>query len=506
MIAEILSIKIDPRSYCTADAYLRDAQALSLFSKRERLPIAGIDRRAAALTKWWHGEHECYRSNERISKLDSDLSLSGVAVRDFSSRVRKKISQWIGPTPPVMDNLHGRFGPGATFSDKGRLTTVPDKMTSTPTLTRDSFWYILPYLQTKWGRNNQENSVGLSFVRGNRYQTVPKTSLTDRSIAIEPSINVFYQLAFGSSIRRRLKFSTGWDLTAAADIHRDIARESSISNEFCTIDLSNASDTVCHELVRLLMPPAWYEELAALRSPFTYVDGHWVLLEKFSSMGNGFTFELETLIFAALLSTVLEENGAMGALGVDLFVFGDDIIIPTRLAREATAVLKFFGFSLNETKSFVSHEPFRESCGGDYFLGSDVRPYYLKKEVNDPLELYPFLNATHRALEKIGVDVHDGFSAWNILLDSIPINLRCFGPDELGDNVLRSPPEKWKYKWKDSIRYFRCVNNKPFFIEWSHWKPSVVLASALYGYGDGLLGVTPRDPPRCYRLTWVPLS
>jgi hypothetical protein len=239
----ILAISLDPRNYTTPDRYFRDAQGLALFSKRKDLKVTGVDRRAAALKKWWQGESECYKSNERLSRFvhgniseDQDLVISGVI-----SDIKKKILSWIGPKPPTLDHIKGRFGPGSTYSDRGRLTTVPDKMSSTPTLTQNAFWYILPYLETKWGRVNQERSVGLDYVRGNKFQVVPKSALIDRCIAVEPALNIFYQLGLGNSLRYRLQKATGWDLDHAADIHRKLARESSVSCEFATIDLSNAS-------------------------------------------------------------------------------------------------------------------------------------------------------------------------------------------------------------------------------------------------------------------------
>lgn len=510
-VAGILSISIDPGNYIDAGAYFRDVQALALFKKRKDLVLPGIDRRSSALNKWWEGEHQCYESNERLSKYSFPSMLDGqdLKVLSFINKIRLKITSWIGPKPPSLDNIEGRFGPGATFSDRGRLTTVPDKMSSTPTLTHDAFWYILPYLQTKWGRINQESHVGLDQVRGNRFAVVPKTALIDRCIAVEPSINLFFQLGLGSSIRRRLQKATGWDLDHAQDIHRLMAEKSSIDRKFCTIDLSNASDTVCYELVRLVMPPDWFRELNALRSPSTFVDGHWVKLEKFSSMGNGFTFELETLIFSAILSVLLEGEGALGRLGVDLFVFGDDIILPTDLDRSVVAVLRFFGFTINETKSFFNGHPFRESCGADFFLGNNVRPFYLKDAVNDPFELIPTINGIRRLYNRLRTFGYCGRdNGWYHLLDTVPSHIRqCRGPVDLGDSVIHDEnPENWRFKWKFGIRYFRSVSRVNKALPWKHWRPDVVLASALYGTGDGFLGVTPRDSPYSYTLKWVPHS
>lgn len=510
-IAGIISVSINPVDYVDAQRYFRDSQALALFQKRSDLVIPGVDRKAAALDKWWLSERECYKSNERLGRFSDPLSLApdeeGIA--RFFRAVRKTMLSWIGPTPPTLDSINrfARFGPGSTFSDRGRLTTVPDKMSSIPTLTASASWYLLPFLETKWGRVNQERGRGCDHVRGNRYLTVPKNAKIDRSIAVEPSINVFYQLGLGQALRRRLQKSTKWDLDHAQDIHREMARVSSLDGSFATIDLSSASDTVCTELVRLITPPAWFEELNALRSPFTRVNGSWVKLEKFSSMGNGYTFELETLVFSAILATLLQEEGALGLLGVDMFVFGDDIIIPKDHVRSAIAVLRFCGFQTNESKTFISGA-FRESCGADYFHGEDVRPYFLKEPIYEPEELIPCLNGIRRAYKKLQhPSIPVSYGGWFILLDSLPSWIKSLrGPERLGDCVIHDEEPNWNFKWKHGIRYFRGVRKDAGVTAWHHFTPEVVLASALYGVGDGLRGVTPRDSPFVMVRAWVPSS
>lgn len=517
-LAGILTYSADPRRYVSPERYYRDAQAIALFKKRRDLRIPGVDLRSATLKKWWDAERECYKSNERLSRyfFPTTLGEQDAAILDFVSKIRKKMLSWIGPKPPNLDNIQGRFGPGATYSDKGRWTTVPDKMSSTPTLTYGAFWYVLPYLQTKWGRVSQEHRRGIDSVRGNRFQVVPKTALIGRPIAIEPAINIFYQLGLGTSLRRRLQKATSWDLNHSSDIHRELALKSSIRGDFATIDLSSASDTVCYELVRLVMPPSWFKELDALRSPFTFVDGHWVKLEKFSSMGNGYTFELETLIFAAILSVLMEEEGGLGVLGQDLFVFGDDIIVPIHHARGAIAALKFFGFSVNTEKTFLDDTTFRESCGADFFSGVDVRPVYLKDAINEPVELIPWINSTRRLYQKLeAFGQVFSYTGWHHLLDCLPANIKaCRGPDTLGDVVIHDHVDNWRFKWKSGIRYFRAVKAVPRRLSWGHWSSEVVLASALYGVGDGKphpftgggVGVIPRDPPLNYKVGWAPSS
>jgi len=226
-------------------------------------------------------------------------------------------------------------------------------------------------------------------------------------------------------------------------------------------------------------------------------------------MGNGFTFELETLIFAALMSVLLMKNGRSGNLGEDVFVFGDDILIPDDLAREAEAVLSYCGFSLNREKSFSGSIGFRESCGGDFYEGADVRPFYLKELRDDPWQLLPDYNGLHRNLERLqSFTGRRDFSGLRGIFSVFPTEIRrCRGPKELGDIVLHSDDQsEWRIKWKEGIRYIRSVIRVNQYISWAHWKPEVVLACAVYGTGDGRLGVLPRDAPFSYKVKWVPFS
>jgi hypothetical protein len=122
--------------------------------------------------------------------------------------------------------------------------------------------------------------------------------------------------------------------------------------------------------VLVLFPEDWYTLFDALRArdydgafgPGTY--------HKFSSMGNGTTFVIETLIFAA----------ACSAVGADVWsVYGDDIAISTDKAEALAALLHFLGFDLNADKSYTDPGfPFRESCGADWYEGRRVTPFYIR--------------------------------------------------------------------------------------------------------------------------------
>lgn len=516
-----LHVKVDPRSYTDPLSYFRAASAASILKKYVGLPT-GLDTKAAAVQTWWAGEEQCYRTNIRLIPYlpGQQLNLDREAgIHEFFAVTRKIVRGWLGRAP-TLEALcsEGRFGPGTTLSDKMVRDLGPthlEKTSSQPTLTPGCVPLAQQWVKTAWAASvaacQGQPSPEVSLARGNRHSTVPKTGLTDRSIGVEPSINVFYQLALGRLIRRRLSDNAGWNLSMAQDIHRQVAYDCSVVPTYATLDLSNASDTLCRNLVRLLLPPSWLALLDALRSPTTEIGGKVVYLDKFSSMGNGFTFELETLVFAALCSAVLKKHGGWGQLGMDLFVFGDDIIVPDCLVREVSAVLAFCGFKLNESKSFFGDVPFRESCGADYFRGVSVRPLYLKEEPNEPPEFISLANRISAINSSLAQEL--GFSpsldAWNFVLSSLPARIRhCYGPKGLGDVVIHTDELLWKYKWRNSIRLFQCVlPGKPRIRPFSEFHPLTVLACALYGSGGSDVGgLTPRQTLRGYRVERVPYS
>jgi hypothetical protein len=107
-------------------------------------------------------------------------------------------------------------------------------------------------------------------------------------------------------------------------------------------------------------------------------------------MGNGFTFELQSLLFYAAVLTVFD---LFPSIGKDrrCRVYGDDIILPTAYAGIFVEFLSWLGFTTNPDKSFVDG-PFRESCGKHYFLGDDVTPFYIRENVDKPQKIFWFHN------------------------------------------------------------------------------------------------------------------
>lgn len=496
---QLANLRIDPRSYSDAESYWRDAAAVSLLRKLDCLPTT-INRKAVAEESFLASERICFQTNLRLLPyLSPGLPDTVEGVHAFILRVRKICKQILGHVPEL--NLSGRHGPGSTFSDRGPLSTVPDKMSSVPTFTPEAFPFLFEWVGTAWASACANSGRSPISVSGNRFTTVPKDATKDRGIAIEPSINIFFQLGAGSVIRDRLR-RFGIDLEHGQYVHRRVACEASLSGELSTIDLSSASDTVSRNLVKLLLPPSWFEYLDDLRSHKTLFKGRWFLLEKFSSMGNGFTFELETLIFLAISLAISPDHKA----GKNVFVYGDDIIVPSASSKDVIAALSFFGMSVNKAKTFLDG-PFRESCGGDYFNGVDVRPHYLKKAPNEPQQLIALANGI-RSLMINQSRRHALMRTWRTVLDGIPLDIRSLrGPSDLGDLVIHDDESHWRYKVRNSIRYFRVYRPARFRqVAWSNFKPDVILATALLMVPNTRGGIIPRGGVLGYKLGWVACS
>jgi len=490
-----------------AERFRRDAQAVDLLRKLPGLPTS-INRRGAALDAFWESEYACFRTNEFLDLLRYPSTGPQEAfegrLRSILDRAAKIARRILGPVPA---SLEGRFGPGTSYELKGQAySTFADKLWITPHATKECMaLFEHMFWPTHWGR--QRLSLGLplpALTRGNRFTTVAKDATKDRGICIEPLGNLWVQLAIGSYWKRRLAqvgirvnradpYSTELaDPELPSDgqlLHRQLARDGSLTGKWATIDLSNASDTVAFELVRWVIPPDWFEVLCAARSPYTLLDKKWVRLDKFSSMGNGFTFELETLLFCCLLAAT---TGC--SIGNTLFVYGDDIVIPTEHARDAMAVLTAVGFQPNPKKSYVQG-PFRESCGGDYFSGIPVRSYFAKGKFDSPLEWISMHNRLLELWPKAKV-------ARRRCIDVLPSRLRLFGPKRLGDRVLHGRPLRF---WtRNGIRWVATIVPMPTYIPLDRWGSEFTWTLALLGASSR--GLTPRGGVRGYRITEASIS
>lgn len=366
---------------------VRKDMLLSAFLKKSPA-FRGGNPKKAAIEQFLANEEHCRQSNITLRQLRNgtflDPSLNAILLI-----AQRKIARVLGNFR--LDDLLtlSRWGPGTTSSCRGSNLGNAAKFAARPEVS-GSFLsrarLLLPLLPS-WSAllTDQDTPfIGnpmFEVIKGNRVTFVPKTSKIHRPIAIEPHINVFFQAGLGRMIRKGMKARAGVDLSNQT-LNQRLAKYASIHNDIATVDLESASDLLCTELVRDLLPEDWFDWLNAARSHSGTLEGKPFVYEKFSSMGNGATFDLESLIFWALASAVCEQ------LGYNTFwvnVFGDDIVVPSGIMDELTRVFNLVGFKLNLAKTFFD-SPYRESCGKDYVKGVPVRPVYVKNVPSTEVE------------------------------------------------------------------------------------------------------------------------
>lgn len=226
-----------------------------------------------------------------------------------------------------------------------------------------------------------KHSSEISVVAGSRITTVPKDNEFDRVIAAEPSINLWFQLAFGKFLSECLR-AVGLDISTQQEKNRMfVLRGSKFAEQFldpfCSIDLSSASDFITMELLELILPTTIFEVVSAIRSPFVTIDGATIKLNSASTMGCGFTFPLLTLVCCALVYASNDRFKGGYIAWKDAAIFGDDIIVRRSVYHNTLSVLSRAGLVVNTNKSFGSGL-FRESCGFDCWDGKIITPFYIQ--------------------------------------------------------------------------------------------------------------------------------
>lgn len=224
-----------------------------------------------------------------------------------------------------------------------------------------------------------------------KYATVPKSYKAHRGIAPDTILGGFLSQGLGVYLRERLETETHIQLKHAQMRHKQLAQRASKTGAYATIDMSKASDSFVWDHVAWLMPNSWHEVLGVVKTDKISIDidgGVLLPLKSYMLMGSGHTFPLQTLLFYSIAEAVRRALGARGKV----HCFGDDLIVPTSTARVLVRVLEEIGFTINTEKSFLEG-PFRESCGGDYHLGVDVRPFMFKGSGADSMSLNQVLSS-----------------------------------------------------------------------------------------------------------------
>lgn len=415
-------------------------QLRAFFSKNAQFANARKCEQAA-IDAFERGEAACRRTNRRLAHYAHHPDRLPLGRRYQLAIFRKKFQEVLGDVAAFLDSIpqNLRLTSGATEATTRNRSVPFMKLKGYARLPERS----LPFLGALQVYHDLPD-IRVFPVDYNRVAFVAKSWKTHRTIACEPAALLPFQLCFDLWIKARLLAVFGIDLRSQRR-NQEHAYLGSVHDDNATVDLRGASDTLALALVRLNAGAGWWDVLRRLRvAGYTMRTASGKVCRgeysKFSSMGNGATFGLETAIFAS----------ACYACGVDLpIVYGDDIIVPRDKASYVIDLLKFLGFRTNVDKTFVSG-PFRESCGEDYWRGVRVTPVYLRGSVIDrPTRHLIWNGMMERCLPNGPVA--------DFLLSSrrtLPIILVPYGTDET-TGVWISPAAAWDagiLKWPKKPR------------------------------------------------------
>jgi hypothetical protein len=282
------------------------------------------------------------------------------------------------------------------------------------------------------------SKFGFEIVEGSKLFFAPKAADISRTCCTEPILNMFFQKALGAFMEVRLAKHFGISLDVQPVYNRELARIGSIDGSFGTIDMKSASDSIQWSLIEQIACGSG-KFLSMLRlsrcENSVLPDGTLEPLRMISTMGNGFTFPLQTIIFACTVRSVYQMMNLSSSDPATQFgVFGDDIIVRREAYDSVIKYLSFLGFTVNVDKSFNTGL-FRESCGYDWYSGSICRGIYIRTLENVP-DVYSAINRLNRWSAIAGVPLR---STIQFLLTLVRINHVPFS--EADDAGLKVPFE-----------------------------------------------------------------
>lgn len=223
-----------------------------------------------------------------------------------------------------------------------------------------------------------------------RVTSVPKTLSTPRIIAMEPVAMQMAQQAVKDYLVKRIQqygMTAGHVNFRDQSINQKLALRESRQRRLATLDLSEASDRIPNDMVKLLFEvnPALSDLVQRTRSRVARMpDGSEFELFKFASMGSALCFPVESVYFYVLLilaglksASLPPSTQNIRMVCKDIYVYGDDLICPVHQVETTVALFSSFGSKVGLSKSFFK-SAFRESCGMDAFDGNCITPIYLR--------------------------------------------------------------------------------------------------------------------------------
>jgi hypothetical protein len=222
-----------------------------------------------------------------------------------------------------------------------------------------------------------------------RFKFVPKTNKKPRGICIEECETMWLQQGLRHALVKRIEshpITKGYVNFTSQQINRELALQSSADLSSATLDMSSASDRIRRALVAFLLRKvgalreailSCSTETVELPTDFPHEFGDSITLNKIAPMGSAICFPIMALTHFALIKAIIEHSVVPQRFKRNVYVYGDDIIVPADCVPAIYDWLPLYGMKFNVEKSFV-HSQFRESCGLHAYEGHEITPVRFK--------------------------------------------------------------------------------------------------------------------------------
>lgn len=331
-------------------------------------------------------EHaDVIRQESLLAFLDVNKRCKGFNVAHESafwvSRIRIRIADMLkGFSWDITD---GYFSSGTTATtDKSLLSKLRNYAKAKANL-GDCPLYALSsavYAPERW-RNT------LRLRSAVKVQAVPKSYKAARIIAKEHPVSAFGLQAVAKGIRDAFR-ANGYE--RYVDLkdqtwNQDLSEAGSVDGSYATIDLSNASDTICESFARSVLPKDVLDAVDEYRCAYLDLGAERRISQIFATSGSPVTFIIESLIFCAIaLEVGLSAHNLTGWRIKPPRVYGDDMVVDDRICDYLCQVLERCGFMPNLSKTFSGKSPlgyYRESCGEEWLNGYPMHSSYYPRAV-----------------------------------------------------------------------------------------------------------------------------
>lgn len=269
----------------------------------------------------------------------------------------------------------------------------------------------------------------------------------------------------------------------------------SLTGSLATLDLSNASDTIRYSIAREVFPNWVIDRIDPIRSQALVVGTKKVTPYLFLTAGTAATFPCESLFFLAVaISSIRYFNAVAGEripiTPKNVYVYGDDIIIPTQCASICMEFLSKIGCIVNEEKSFyspLSEWTYREACGAELLNGEDVSTQYFSRKTLSPCDAVSIKRLTELQ--------HKLYANWRAArwLESVVLWLKPDMTFSLAgaecDDLWTDSPSRILYRKlkKFKLRYTMSKINSDYtwsIVDWETSNPVKQTEVALIGDSD----------------------